>query len=122
MLHRAATAVLSALVLFAAACAVPLGPGFHTEKELLEVRFVPGAPPHLQVRATFTLKNSGNAPLDSLDLSLPGEKDFGAQNLRITVDGAAIAAQPLADAAPGAANARIVFSAPWPQKARCSIS
>ena len=112
---------LALLALFATSCAVPLGPGFHTEKELLEVRFVPGSPPHLEVRATYRLKNSGNAPLDALDISLPDEKDFGRQNLRITVDGAAVSPQSLASNAPDAATTRIAFAAPWPQKSKRTL-
>lgn len=124
MLHRLTNATLFALVIFTTACAVPLGPGFHTEKELLEVRFVPGSPPHLEVRATFTLKNTGNAPLDALELSLPDETYFGRQNLRITVEGASVSPQPIAVPSSGAAadppqsSFRISFASPWPQKAR----
>ncbi len=113
---------LALLALLSAACAVPLGPGFHTEKELLEVRYVPGSPPSLEVRATFTLKNSGNAPLHALDLSLPDEKDFGRSHLLITVDSASVSPQPIANPASRAvgkapeSSFRISFASPWPQK------
>jgi hypothetical protein len=122
MLHRSTNAALFALVMFTAACAVPLGPGFYIEKELLEVRFVPGSPPHLEIRATFTLKNSGNAPLDALDLSLPAEKDFGAQNVRITVDGTAVSPHPLAADSPDVATVRISFPAAWAQKSKHALA
>ena len=127
MLRRASAFVLIAVAILTMACTVPLGPGFHTEKELLEVRFVSGSPPHLQFRATFTLKNSGNAPLDALDLSLPNEKDFGRSNLLIAVDGAAISPHPvaepaaLAEQAPSQTRVRIRFASPWPQNARRTL-
>jgi hypothetical protein len=122
---------LALLALLAAACAVPLGPGFHVEKELLEVRFVSGSPPHLEVRATFTLKNAGNTPLDALDISLPDKNYFGLQNLRITVDGAAISPQSFAGSpAPAPAGApdlgsastvRVPLTSPWPHKSLLSL-
>jgi hypothetical protein len=117
MLHRPTNAALFALVMFTAACAVPLGPGFFIDKEILEVHFVPGAPPRLEVRATFTLKNTGNAPLDALDLSLPNEKDSGKQSLSITIDGAAVSPQSSSDAAP----LRISFPAAWAQKSKHTL-
>jgi hypothetical protein len=127
-MHRLIACALLVAALSLSSCAVPLGPGFHTEKELLEVRFVPGSAPHLEVHATFTLKNSGNAPLDSLEISLPDEKDFGRSNLRITVDGVAVSPQPLAGPAsasePAAApesSVRIAFPSPWPQNARRTL-
>jgi len=120
MLRRASAFVLIAVAILTMACAVPLGPGFHTEKELLEVRFVPGSPPHLQVRATFTLKNSGNAPLDALDLSLPDEKEFGRSNLLITVNGAAVSVAPASTSEP-ASELRISLTAPWPQKSSRTV-
>jgi len=105
---------LAVLVLSQCGCAIPLGPGFYAEKELLEVRYVPGAPPHLEIRATFTLENSGDRPLDSIDVSLPDEKDFGRAHLRIEVDGALLSPQPSPDAPES--TSRIALHAPWPQK------
>ncbi len=132
MLHRLANAALFALVIFTTACAVPLGPGFHTEKELLEVRFVPGSPTHLEVRASFTLNNSGKVPLDVIDFSLPAEKYFGRSHLLITVDGASVSPQPLAAPAPSLSTPdtqhpapffalRIPLAAPWPRKSKRTV-
>jgi hypothetical protein len=81
-------AVLAALPLLCAySCAVPLGPGYHIEKESVELSFSAQPQPRLHLHARFSLENIGNAPLTVLDVTVP-EKDFvGRDNLRITVDG-----------------------------------
>lgn len=112
-------ALLLAGLSLCAACAVPLGPGFLVRKELLEVRFVPTSPPHLEIRATFDLRNSGNAPLDSLDVSLPDEKLFGRSNLRVELDGALVSPRPAPDAPPS--TLRVPFASPWPQKTQHTL-
>lgn len=68
-------------------CAVPLAPGYKIEKQSIIVRFVPGAPPHLAVRAEYRLANVGNSNLDSIEVCLPGRKSFGRENLRVQVQG-----------------------------------
>lgn len=64
---------------------MPLAPGYQVEKESLKVRFVPGAPPHLASRADYQLRNVGTTPLDSIEVTVPGEKTFGRANLRVLV-------------------------------------
>ena len=68
-----------------AGCAVPLAPGYQVEKESLTVRFVHGAPPHLAIRAGYQLRNVGTTSLDSIEVTVPGEKAFGRANLRVLV-------------------------------------
>ena len=72
---------------------MPLAPGYKIEKQSITVRFVPGTPPHLAVRAEYRLANVGNAPLDSIEVGLPGQKAFGRQNLRVQVNGKDVASQ-----------------------------
>lgn len=105
---------LALLTLLEISCAGPLGPGFHVLRETLEVRYVSGSPAHLQVRATFFLKNVGDRPLDSIDVALPGEKDSSPADFRIELDGRVVSPQaPLV----AGATSSISFGAPWPQKA-----
>jgi hypothetical protein len=85
---RVLAAVLAVLlVLCTAACAVPLAPGFKIVKESRDVRFVPGSPAALDVRAVYTLRNSGTADLAFVDVDLPAEQSYGRTNLRVQVDG-----------------------------------
>ncbi|HEV2223709.1 MAG TPA: hypothetical protein VGR84_11965 [Candidatus Acidoferrales bacterium] len=78
--------VVVALV-YLSSCAVPLAPGYQIEKQSITVRFVPGNPPHLAIRAQYRLANVGTTPLDSIELGLPGEQGFGLANLRVKIDG-----------------------------------
>jgi hypothetical protein len=87
-LRASFAAVLScSFILCSAGCTVPLAPGFRILKESREVRFVPGNPPELRIRADFTLENFGNGELTFIDAVFPGEKDFGRKNLRAQVNG-----------------------------------
>ena len=56
-----------AAALVAAGCAAPLGPGYTVERQRLEVAFVSEPRPHVDVRATWRVKNTGNQPLDALE-------------------------------------------------------
>ena len=66
---------------------MPLAPGYRIVKESREVQFVPGQPAQLQVRAHYTLQNSGTEDLSFVDVIFPEEHAFGRTNLRVEVDG-----------------------------------
>ena len=93
-------------------CAVPLAPGYKIEKQSISVRFVPGTPPHLAVRAEYRLANVGNSNLDSIQVGLPGQKDFGLRNLRVLLNGREVTPE----IAPGAEadEGESVSSEDWP--------
>lgn len=105
-------------LLCAGSCAVPLAPAYRIVKESREVRFVPGPPPELRIRARFTLRNAGNSDLSFLDVILPEERAYGRRDLRVEVNGREVtpvnlpgeyqAAQPNAR--------RIPLDAPWGRK------
>ena len=61
------------LLLCVSACTVPLAPGYKILKESREVRFVPGTPPSLHIRASYVLQNSGNSQLAFIDVIFPDE-------------------------------------------------
>jgi hypothetical protein len=67
--------LLASLALLAA-CAVPLGPGYHLRRETVTVRYQAGGP--LRVRTDARMKNVGNAPLDELTLQAPERAREGA--------------------------------------------
>jgi hypothetical protein len=66
---------------------VPLAPGYKIERQSITVRFVTGSPPHLAVRAEYRLANIGNSNLDSVEIGLPGRKNFERENLHVQING-----------------------------------
>ena len=89
-------AVLTAAVLCCTiSCAVPLAPGYQVVKQTFEVQFVPGTTPELRLHNAYTLQNSGNAPLDFIDVVFPDAKTYGRTNLQVQLDGRATTPQNL---------------------------
>lgn len=110
--------LLSAALLTSSACTVPLAPGYRILNESRAVKFVPGAPPELQISAEFQLENSGTTDLKFVDAAFPDEQRYGRQNLRIRVDGREVEPQKLPkDLQFGQPLAlRIPLDPPWEQK------
>jgi hypothetical protein len=112
-------------------CAVPLAPGYSIQKQTITVQFVPGSRPHLAVRAEYHLANVGNAPLDSIEVGLPGHKSFGRENLRVQINGrdvaSAIARDEDADEGESSSSDawpvvwHIPFSPAWPRKQKRNL-
>ena len=96
-------------------CAVPLAPGYQIEKQSITVRFVPGASPHLAIRAQYRLVNVGTTPLDSIDLGLPDEKGFGLANLRVRIDGREVTPQREPGQTSAPAEGETAVSEMWPE-------
>jgi hypothetical protein len=100
-------------LLCAYSCAVPLGPGYHIENESVEIAFVAQPAPQLHLRARSRLENVGNAPLTTLDVTIPPKEFLARQNLHVIVNGedARIVEPPATDEAMGAV--RISFEPAW---------
>ena len=107
---------LPAAALFLSSCAVPLGAGYSIKKQSLDVHYLAGDPPRLEIRARYRLKNTGNRSLAALEVGLPEEKNYGRKNLRATLDGGEIATSALSKGAGLEDEARISFPRPWAQK------
>ncbi|HKW87656.1 MAG TPA: hypothetical protein VJN21_02760 [Candidatus Acidoferrales bacterium] len=131
-LQRIGCSAIAAFALVClSSCAVPLAPGYKIEKQSITVRFVPGAPPHLAVRAEYRLANVGNSSLDSIEVGLPGGKAFGRQNLQVTIDNRKVTPEIArgADADEGESSAseewpvvwRIPFSPAWHRKQKRTL-
>jgi hypothetical protein len=45
-------------------------------KQQINVQFLPGPPPIIRIEATYDVKNTGNQPLTSLEVRLPGRRRF----------------------------------------------
>lgn len=101
-------------------CATPLAPGYKIQKETLSVRFVPGNPPHLAIRAEYLLANIGNAPLHFIPVELPSEKDFGLANFGAEIDSKDVAPQHNPHEASD--DWRIPLAASWQQKQKINLT
>jgi len=103
------------MIVLTSSCAVPLAPGYRIVKETREIRFVGGAPGALEVHTNRTLRNSGTANLNFIDVTFPGEKEFGRNDLRVAWDGheAKLSELPAEDQPDHPSTLRIEFDAPW---------
>src|SRR5215470_1441989 len=81
------TVPTAAVSLWAASCAVALGPGYVIEKQEIRVHFVPKPEPRIAIAADYQLKNRGTRPLQELELRLPGRR-FRSNGLHATWDSA----------------------------------
>jgi len=59
-----------------AGCAAALGPGYTIVEQQITVQFVPAPQPVIRIEGVYQLKNTGNQPLTSLELRLPGRRRF----------------------------------------------
>ncbi|HKF25666.1 MAG TPA: hypothetical protein VKB24_06805 [Candidatus Acidoferrum sp.] len=57
-----------------AGCAAHFGPGYAVEQQKIQVHFSAEPEPQLAIMAEYRLENTGNQPLDSLDVRLPGRR------------------------------------------------
>lgn len=65
---------------FIAGCTATFGPGYSIDKQEIRVQFVPDSDPVIRIDATYHLRNTGNQPLSSLEVRLPGRRRFNLQN------------------------------------------
>ena len=114
-------ALVVAALICLSSCAVPLAPGYQIEKQSITVRFVPGSPPHLAIRAQYRLANVGTAPLDSIELGLPSEKGFGLANPRVKIDGREVTPQRESSQTSAPAEGETSVSEMWPETWRISF-
>jgi hypothetical protein len=84
---------LAAIGFWVSSCAVALGPGYSIEKQEIRVQFLPGPDPRIRVDSDYQLRNTGNQPLSSLELRLPGRRSFRVAATLATWDGASLAEQ-----------------------------
>ena len=68
--------LLAAAAYCAAGCAASLGPGYTIVKQQVTVQFVPAPQPVIRIEGVYQLKNTGNQPLTSIELRLPGRRRF----------------------------------------------
>ena len=84
---------LVAAAIWFCSCAAATGPGYTIEKQEIRVQFVPGPDPRIRVDSDYQLRNTGNQPLSTLELRLPGRRWFRIAESQATWDGAPIVEQ-----------------------------
>ncbi len=104
------TLLPAAAAYWAAACAVALGPGYAIVKQELSVQFQPNPEPIIRIDATYQLKNTGNQPLASLELRLPGRRRFHFADPRAEWDKTPLTFEPSPD---NPRNVQLKFPQPW---------
>jgi hypothetical protein len=77
----------------AAGCVHPLGPGFHFDDRQTEILVSSAAPGRIHFHVVDQLENAGDRPLRSLEVRLPVEPLFGAQNLRVVIQDVEVSPQ-----------------------------
>jgi len=78
---------ICALILLAAGCKRPLGPGFLFILRQAEIRSPGNVPPRLEIGVTDRVSSIGSVPLRSLDVRMPDENSQGATGLKISMNG-----------------------------------
>ena len=81
--------LLAGMAHFPAGCVAALGPGYTIVKQEIAVQFVP-AQPVIRIDGVYQLRNTGNQPLSSLELRLPGRRRFHFSEPKAQWDNAAL--------------------------------
>jgi len=112
-------AFLGSWMFLATGCVHPLGPGFHFDQRQAEVLVSAGAPGRIHLKVTDQLQNAGDRKLDSLAVRLPDVRSFGAQNLRVLIEGAVVTPQRISKTDERMMSAN--FDPPWQQAEKREI-
>jgi hypothetical protein len=109
--------LIAGTAFFAAGCVAALGPGYTIAKQEITVQFVP-AQPIIQLNASYQLKNTGNQPLASLELRLPGRRRFHFSDPKAQWDKTALA---FATSPDNPRNVVLTFPQPWTVSSQHSL-
>jgi hypothetical protein len=102
--------LLAAACYCAAGCAVALGPGYTIVKQQITVQFVPTLQPVIRIEGAYQLKNTGNQPLTSLELRMPGRRRFHFSDPSVEWDTTALT---FATSPDSPRNVLLSFPRPW---------
>jgi hypothetical protein len=109
--------LLAGAAYFAAGCAAALGPGYTIANQQITVQFVP-ARPVIRIDALYQLRNTGNQPLSSLEMRLPGRRRFHFSNPKVQWDKTALT---LAASPYNPRNVLLTFPRPWTVSSRHTL-
>jgi len=102
----------------ASGCVAPLGSGYTIEKQQISVQFVAAPEPRIRMEAEYSLKNTGNQPLNELELRLPGRRRFHFDEPRTIWDATAVTTR-ISTEHPR--NTVIPLPQPWTMSARHTL-
>ena len=83
----AATALVSMVSI--AGCAAVLGPGYLVDQQQIHVEFSRQPAPSIHITAEYRVRNTGNRPLESLEIRTPGAR-YNPSNMLISWDGTSL--------------------------------
>jgi len=101
-----------------AGCAAALGPGYTIEKQEIHVQFPSAPDPRIRIEADYRLRNTGNQPLNELELRLPGRRRFNYENPQVSWDRAALT---IHESTNNPRNSSITLPESWNTLARHSL-
>lgn len=110
---------LAAWIFLAAGCVHPLGPGYQFADRQAEILVSRVSPDRIHFHVVDELDNAGDRPLHSLEVRLPEGPAYGAQNLRVLVEGAEVSPQHSSQT--DVRMMRAPFDPPWEQNDRRSV-
>jgi hypothetical protein len=110
--------LLALVGLGTAGCVAAVGPGYTIEKQEVRVHFLPDPQPRILLEADYQLRNTGNRPLSSLELRLPGRRRFHLGPAHADWDGAELAFE---NEPSNPRETLLNFPAPWPVSARHTL-
>ena len=102
--------LLAVAAFCAAGCGAALGPGYTIVQQQITVQFVPAATPVLRIEGVYQLRNTGNQPVTSLELRLPGRRRFHFSEPAAQWDKATV---PFSSSPDSPRNVLLTFPQPW---------
>ena len=114
----ASALLLVSTAVLAGGCATALGPGYTIEKQEIRVQFLPEPGPQIRIEADYQLRNTGNQPLDKLELRLPGRRRFHYENPTASWDSVALTAR---DSTENPRNSMIALPERWTTMSRHTL-
>jgi hypothetical protein len=110
--------LLAGSVCWAAGCVAPLGPGYTIERQQVRVQFLPGPAPRIRIESDYQLKNTGNRPLNELEVRLPGRRRFHYEQPLAKWDSNVVT---LVASTDNPRNTLITLAQPWARSARHTL-
>jgi len=102
----------------AGGCVAPLGPGYTIERQQVGVHFAAAPEPCIRIEGEYLLKNTGNQPINELELRLPGRRRFHFDEPRAIWDATAVTTGISTE---HSRNAVIPLPQPWTVSARHTL-
>src|SRR5258708_11261364 len=102
----------------AGGCVAPVGPGYTIERQQVGVHVAAAPEPRIRIEGEYLLKNTGNQPINELELRLPGRRRFHFDEPRATWDATTVRTGISTE---HSRNAVIPLPQPWTVSARHTL-